>query len=113
MSIYKKETAKAIVTIRQSGEFTNEELNQTQNIVDAMALFGVKDATGAKRRNYNKLRKSLAGHEQKVHKNQAYKLTPKASLPPINERTKKICKKCGRMAKHRSFECKYYQQSLN
>ena len=59
-----------MVTIRQSGEFTNEELNQTQNIVDAMALFSVKDATGAKRRNYNKLRKSLAGHGQKVPEKQ-------------------------------------------
>ena len=51
-----------MVTIRQSGEFTNEEPNLTQNIVDAMALFSVKDATGAKRRNHNKLRKGLAGH---------------------------------------------------
>ena len=58
-----------MVTIRQSGEFTNEELNQTQNIVDAMALFSVKDATGAKRRNYNKLRKSLAEHGQQVPEN--------------------------------------------
>ena len=64
-SMFKKETAKAMVTFCQSGEFTNEELNQTQNIVDAMALFSVKGATGAKRRNYNKLRKSLAGHVQK------------------------------------------------
>ena len=91
-SIFKKETAKAMVTIRQSGEFTNEELNQTQNIVDAMALFSVKDATGAKRRNYNKLRKSLAGHGQKVPEHQPYKPTPKAKLPPINERERKICK---------------------
>ena len=96
-----------MVTIRQSGEFTDEELNQTQNIVDAMALFSVKDATEAKRRNYNKLRKSLAGHGQKVPEQQPYKPTPKATLPPINERARKICKKCGRMAKHRSFECKY------
>ena len=36
-----------MVTIRHSGEFTNEELNQTQNIVDAMALFSVKDTTGS------------------------------------------------------------------
>ena len=67
-SVFKKETAKAMVTIHQSGEFTNVELNQTQNIVDAMALFRVKDATGAKRRNYNKLRKSLAGHGQKYQR---------------------------------------------
>ena len=46
--------------------------NQTQNIVDAMALFSVKDATGAKRRNYNKLRKSLAEHGQKVPEKQPY-----------------------------------------
>ena len=45
-SIFKKETANAMVTIRQSGEFNNEELNHNQNIVDAMALFSVKDATG-------------------------------------------------------------------
>jgi len=102
-----------MVTIRQSGEFTNEELNQTQNIVDAMALFSVKDATGAKRRNYNKLRKSLAGHGQKVPEKQPYVPTPKATLPPINERTRKLCIKCGRMAKHRSFECKYQPASAN
>ena len=30
-----------MVTIRESGEFINEELTQTQNIVDAMALFSV------------------------------------------------------------------------
>ena len=45
-NVFKKETAKAMVSIRQSGEFTNEELTQTQNIVDAMALFSVKEATG-------------------------------------------------------------------
>ena len=73
-----------MVTIHQSGEFTNEKLNQTQNIVDAMALFSVKDATGAKRRNYNKLGKSLAGHGQKVPENQPYKPTPEATLSPIN-----------------------------
>ena len=33
---------KAMVSIRQSGEFTNEKLTLTQNIVDAMALFSVK-----------------------------------------------------------------------
>ena len=65
-----------------------------------MALFILKDATGAKRRNYNKLRKSLAGHGQKVPEHQPYKPTPKAILPPINERERTICKKCGRMAKH-------------
>jgi hypothetical protein len=52
---FKKETAKAMVSIRQRGEFTNDELTQTQNIVDAMALFSVKEATVAKRRHYNKL----------------------------------------------------------
>ena len=67
-SMFKKETAKAMVTIRQSGEFTNEELNQTQNIVDVMALFSVKDATGAKRRNYNKLRKSLVKRDQRINR---------------------------------------------
>ena len=112
-SIFKKETAKAMVTIRQSGEFTNERLNQTQNIVDATALFSFKDATGAKRCNYNKLRKSLAGHGQKVPEHQPYKPTPKATLPPINERTRKICKKCERMANHRFFECKYQPESAN
>jgi hypothetical protein len=110
-SMFKKETAKAMVTIRQSGEFTNEELNQTQNIVDAIALYSVKDATGAKRRNYNKLRKSLARHGQKIPENQPYKPAAKAILPPINERTRNLCKKCERMAKHQFFECKYQPAS--
>ena len=30
-----------MVTIREGGEFINEELTQTQDIVDAMALFSV------------------------------------------------------------------------
>ena len=112
-SVFKKETAKAMVTICQSGEFTNEELNQTQNIVDALALFSVKDATGAKCRNYNKLRKSFAGHGKKVPEKQPNVPTPKATLPPINERTRKLCKKCGRMATHRFFECKYQLATAN
>ena len=58
-----------MVSIRQSGEFTNEDLPQTQNIVDAMALFSVKEATGAKRRNYNKLKVSLADYGQRVSLN--------------------------------------------
>jgi hypothetical protein len=47
-NVFKKETVKAMVSIRQSGEFTNEELTQTQNIVVAITLFSVKGATGAK-----------------------------------------------------------------
>ena len=67
--MFTKETANAMVSIRQSGEFTNEELTQTQNIVDAMSLFSVKEATGAKRRNHNKLKKSLADYGLKVPPN--------------------------------------------
>ena len=74
-----------MVSIRHSGEFTNEELTQTQNIVDAMALFSVKEATGAKRRNYNKLKKSLAGYGQKVPPNQPTKPAPKAEPTNFND----------------------------
>ena len=55
----------------------------------------------------------MARHEQKVPEQQPYKPTRKATLPPINERARKICKKCGRMAKHRSFKCKYQPASAN
>jgi hypothetical protein len=110
---FKKETAKAMVSIRQSGEFTNEELTQTQNIVDAMALFSVKEATGAKRRHYNKLKKSLAGYGQKVPPNQPNKPAPKAEPTNFNERTRRLCKNCNKMAKHRTFECKFKTVTAN
>jgi hypothetical protein len=71
---------KAMVSIRQSGEFTIEKLTQTQNIVYAMALFSVKEATGAKRRHYNKLKKSLAGYGQKAPPNQLIDQHLKQSL---------------------------------
>jgi hypothetical protein len=64
-----KKTEKAMVSIRHSGEFTNEEITQTQNIVDAMALFSVKETIGAKSRHYNNLKKILAGYGQKVPPN--------------------------------------------
>ena len=102
-----------MVSIRQSGEFTNEELTQTQNIVDAMALFSVKEATGAKRRNYNKLKKSLAGYGQKVSPNQQNKPAPKAEPTNFNDRTKRLCKNCDKIAKHRTFECKIKNVSAN
>ena len=95
-----------MVSIRQSGEFTNEELTQTQNIVDAMALFSVKEATGAKRRNYNKLKKSLAGYGQKVPPNQPNKPAPKAEPTIFNDRVKRLDKNYNKMAKHRKIECK-------
>ena len=71
-----------------------------------MALFSVKEATGAMRRNYNKLKKSLAAYGQKVPPNQPNKPAPRAEPTNFNDRTRRLCKNCNKMARHRTFECK-------
>jgi hypothetical protein len=81
--------------------------------MDAMALLSVKEATRAKRRNYNKLKKSLAGYGQKVLPNQPNKPAPKAEHTSFNDRTRRLCKNCNKMAKHRTFECKIKNVSAN